>query len=370
MSNIKKVSVNLGKQSYPIFIGSNIVNEQIKKIFKRKKLNKIILVTDSNVEKEHGSRVYSILKKNTQSLFKIVLPHGEKTKSFNILERLLEKILSFKINRDTFFVSVGGGVIGDIGGFASSILLRGVTLIHVPTSLLAQVDSAIGGKTGINSKYGKNLIGTFKQPKAVIISIDFLKTLPQREMISGYAEILKYSMISNKEFFLWLNKNGGFVLKLKSEALIYAIKKSCEIKSKIVSRDEKELGVREFLNFGHTFGHAIEASTNYSKKINHGEAIFIGMVIAIKFSIYLNICNKNILDKFVCHLENLGICYKLTDFKIRMKTKEFLNYLKFDKKIKGNKLKFILLQDIGKPISYILENEQILINFLDQELNY
>ena len=248
--------------------------------------------------------------------------------------------------------------------------MRGVNLIQVPTSLLAQVDSAIGGKTGINSKYGKNLIGTFKQPKAVIISIDFLKTLPKRELIAGYAEILKYSMISNKKFFLWLNENGKLLLKLKSEELIYAIKKSCEIKSKIVSEDEKELGVREFLNFGHTFGHAIEASTNYSKKINHGEAIFIGMVIALKFSIYLNLCNKNILDKFTFHLENLGICYKLVDFKIRMTTKQFLNFLRFDKKIKGNKLKFILLQDIGKPVSYILKNEQILINFLDAELNY
>ena len=257
---------------------------------------------------------------------------------------------------------------GDLVGLASSLILRGLDFVQVPSTLLAQVDSSVGGKTGINSKYGKNLIGSFNQPKSVIISTDILKTLNKRDVNSGYAEILKYSFINDKKFFNWLVKNGKKVISLHTESCVYAIKKSCSIKSKIVSIDEKEKGIRELLNFGHTFGHAIEAITGYKNKIKHGEAIFIGMHLAIKFSTFLKICKKDVLEKYSSHLKNLKINYKLSDYNIRISPKIFLRHMRFDKKVKNNKIKLILIKDIGSPIRLFLENEKLLSNFLKNEL--
>ena len=367
MKENRKITVNLGNRSYPIFLGNNILEKKVQELLKNKKI-KIVIVTDSNVNKMHGKNFNKAFKKYSEGLKVIILPSGEKIKSFKFLENILEQALSFEIDRDVFLFAIGGGVIGDLAGLASSLLLRGINLVQVPTSLLAQVDSSVGGKTGINSKYGKNLIGTFKQPRSVIISIDFLKTLEKREIISGYAEILKYSLIRDKKFFFWLLKNGGSILSLNEQNCIYAITKSCKIKGEIVSQDEHEKGIREILNLGHTFGHAIEASAGYSGKINHGEAIFIGMVLALEFSVYLKLCKKILLEKLIYHLNDLGISYKMLDYNLKISTKDFIKHLKFDKKIKNKKLKFILLKDIAVPISYVLEDERILFNFLEKKL--
>ena len=367
MKEYKKITVNLDKRSYPIFLGNNILEKKVREVLRNGK-NKIVIVIDSNVKNMQGKTIDKAFKKYEKNLKIIVLPFGEKVKSFKFLEKILEKALSFKIDRNIFLFAIGGGVIGDLAGLASSLLLRGINLIQVPTSLLAQVDSSVGGKTGINSKYGKNLIGTFKQPKSVIISIDFLKTLKKREIISGYAEILKYSLIRDQKFFIWLLKNGNSILNLDEQSCLYAISKSCNIKAKIVSQDENEKGIREILNLGHTFGHAIESSQGYSDKINHGEAIFIGMVMALEFSVYLKLCKKIVLEKLINHLEDLSISYRMLDYKLNIDTKNFIKYLKFDKKIKNNKLKFILLKDIGVPFSYILEDESILTDFLNTRL--
>tara|TARA_Y100001960_G_C14729537_1_gene856769 strand:+ start:882 stop:1991 length:1110 start_codon:yes stop_codon:yes gene_type:complete len=366
----KKLSlkVKLGKSSYPIFIGNNLFQDLENLIPNFNGFSKIILITDKIIYKNHYKIIDRSFAKNTKNFQKIIVPAGEKTKSFIFLEDLIEKILKIKIDRNALLICFGGGVIGDLVGLTASLLLRGIEFVQIPSTLLAQVDSSVGGKTGINSRQGKNLIGTFKQPISVIISIEILKTLPKREIISGYAEILKYSLINDKSFFYWLQKNGKKVISLNYESCLYAISNSCQIKSKIVSEDEKEQGIREILNFGHTFGHAIESFTYYSRKINHGEAVYLGMYLALRFSLYLGICKRDLIENFVSHLEELDISYKIKDYNLKITPRKFVEHIKYDKKIKNKKLKFILLQEFGRPFRYILDNEKILMNFFKEEL--
>ena len=367
MNSLEICRVSLGINSYKIFIGKDIHKSITDYISNYKNYSRTIVISDEKILKKNPSLFNRYLKREMKFEM-IILPQGEKIKSFKYLELIIEKILKFKIDRDTLLICIGGGVLGDLVGLASSLILRGLDFVQIPSTLLAQVDSSVGGKTAINSKYGKNLVGSFKQPKSVIISTDILKTLNKRDVNSGYAEILKYSFINDKKFFNWLVNNGKKVISLHTESSVYAIKKSCSIKSKIVSIDEKEKGVRELLNFGHTFGHAIEAITGYKEKIKHGEAIFIGMYLAIKFSVFLKICKKEVLEKYTSHLKNLKISYKLSDYNIRISLERFLRHMRFDKKVKNNKIKLILVKDIGSPVSFFLENEKLLSNFLKNEL--
>ena len=238
---------------------------------------------------------------------------------------MCEKILEKKIDRKTLLVCIGGGVIGDLVGLTASVLLRGIDFVQIPTTLLSQVDSSVGGKTAINSKFGKNLIGTFYQPKSVLISLNILKSLPYRQIICGYAEILKYSLIRDNNFFLWLKKNGHKIISLEKTSLIYAIKKAVRLNLKIVSKDEKETGIREILNFGHTFGHAIESQTGFSKKILHGEAVFLGMFLAIKFSAFLSFGNEKMIENYENHMKDLKIPFRLLDYNLKFTPKNLLN---------------------------------------------
>ena len=366
MKHLHTIPVKLGDKSYKIFIDENFPFKLASLIPKSHVYSKVILITDKNVNNEFKIELDK-LKKNF-CYDKIVLPEGEKTKSFKYLEIILNKLLSKRIDRNALLVCVGGGVIGDLTGLIASITLRGIDFIQIPTTLLSQVDSSVGGKTAINSKYGKNLIGTFNQPKVVLISLSFLKKLPKRQLISGYAEVLKYSLIKSKPFFDWLNLNGKRIISINVKACSKAIKESCKIKSQIVSNDEKEKGIREILNFGHTFGHALESLTGYSKKLNHGESIILGMYIAIKFSVFLGFCNKEVVKKFENHMESLNIKYRIEDYKIKISPSLFIKHLKFDKKIKNNKIKFILLSDVGKVKNYILENEKLLSKFIRNEI--
>ncbi|MEE2694726.1 MAG: 3-dehydroquinate synthase [Pseudomonadota bacterium] len=367
MNSVINFTVALGKKSYPIFIGEGLLKSISDFIPKFNNYSKIILVTDKNIYNKNSKAIDNSLL-NILNLKKIVLPSGEKTKSFKYLEDLVEKILYLNIDRNALLICLGGGVIGDLVGLTSSLILRGIDFVQIPTTLLSQVDSSVGGKTGINSRYGKNLVGTFNQPKSVIISIDLLKTLEKRELISGYAEILKYSFIRDKRFFNWLKINGKKIISLEKRSCIYAIKKSCLIKADIVSVDEKEKGIRELLNFGHTFGHAIESISGFSEKLKHGESVFLGMFLAIKFSIYLKLCNEVVLENYISHLKSLNIFFKVKDFKLRISPKDFLKHIRFDKKVRNKKIKFILLKDIGQPVSFFLENELILLKFLENEL--
>ena len=367
MNSLNICKVSLGTNSYKIFIGKDIHKSITDYISNYKDYSRTVVISDKNILEKNPTLFNNYLKKKIE-LDQIILPQGEKIKSFKYLELIVEKILKLGVDRNTLLICIGGGVLGDLVGLASSLILRGLDFVQVPSTLLAQVDSSVGGKTGINSKYGKNLIGSFNQPKSVIISTDILKTLNKRDINSGYAEILKYSFINDKNFFNWLVKNGKKVISLHTESCVYAIKKSCSIKSKIVSIDEKEKGIRELLNFGHTFGHAIEAITGYTNKIKHGEAIFIGMYLAIKFSIFLKICKRDVLEKYSAHLKNLKINYKLSDYNIRISPKSFLRHMRFDKKVKNNKIKLILIEEIGSPTRLFLDNEKLLSNFLKNEL--
>jgi len=273
---------------------------------------------------------------------------SEKNKSLKIVNYYLNILLSKKFNRTDLLISVGGGITGDVTGFVASIFKRGINFINIPTTLLAQVDSAIGGKTGVNSKHGKNLIGAFYQPKIVISDTSFIKSLPKKEMICGFAEILKHSIIKDKTFFRWLNKNAQLVLAKKTKELNYAIKKSCEIKIHFVSQDINEKGLRMILNFGHTFAHAIEVKNNYSKNITHGEAVLSGMILETKLSVIKDICSIKTLEQIKdIYLKNeLDFTYK--KYSNQNSIRNLIPFLKNDKKNNDSKINFILLKSIGK----------------------
>ena len=354
-------------ENYRIIIGSNIIrnlNSYLKKnsiIF-----NQCLLVIDKNIPNRMILKITKSLKK--RKTFKFIFTANEKNKNIKYVNKILQILLDKNFSRQDCIITIGGGITGDVGGFAASLYKRGLSYINIPTTLLSQVDSSIGGKTGINTKNGKNLIGTFYQPKAVLISLNTLQSLPYRQIISGYAEILKYSLIQDNAFFFWLKKNGQKIISLDNRCLIYAIKKSCQIKSKIVSEDEKEKGIREILNLGHTFGHAIESLTGFSKKILHGEAVFLGMFLAIKFSVFLGFGQKKMIENYENHMKDLKIPFRLSEYNLKFSHKEFIKHLRFDKKVKNNKLKFILLKQYGKTLSYTLNNEKLLVKFLETNL--
>jgi len=255
---------------------------------------------------------------------------------------------SKNLSRSDLVIAVGGGITGDLSGFVASIFKRGMNFISIPTTLLSQVDAAIGGKTGINSKYGKNLIGSFSQPKLVIIDTLFLKSLKKREIISGYAEILKHAVIHDKNFFNWLKFNSKNIFLKHSKELIYAIKKSCKIKLFYVNKDTNEKNLRMILNFGHTFAHAIEIKNNYSKNITHGEAVLSGMMLATKLSVIKKVCNKKTLEDLVKIYNSNNLNYTFEKYRNINKINNLIPYLKNDKKNNDEKINFILLNKIGK----------------------
>ena len=333
--------------NYSLLVGKNILNIIPKKIKHLcPKTKNIALIVDKNVP----IKFKKILKKKLKSynLFFITIAVNEKTKSFETVSLYVNKLLSKNFNRSDLILGIGGGIVGDIVGFVASIYKRGINFINIPTTLLAQVDSAIGGKTGVNSKYGKNLIGSFYQPKLVIIDTSFLESLPKKEMICGYAEILKHSIIKDKKFFKWLKKNTKHILLKNDKALTYAIKKSCMIKMHFVNKDVNEKGLRMILNFGHTFAHAIEVKNNYSKKISHGEAVLSGMILAARLSLVKKICNLNIVKEIEEIYKKNNLSYTFAKYSNHNSINKLIPYLKNDKKNDDEKVNFILLKNIGK----------------------
>ena len=313
--------------NYSIIIGNNVLSVLPKKIRSLCPNTKnIALVIDKKVPFKFKRELKKKLR-NFNLLF-LSFEASEKNKSIKIVNYFLNILLSKNFNRSDLIIGVGGGITGDVTGFVASIFKRGINFINIPTTLLAQVDSAIGGKTGVNSNYGKNLIGSFYQPKLVISDTAFINSLPRKEIICGYAEILKHSIIKDKIFFKWLKNNSQSIFTKNSKKLIYAINKSCKIKNYFVSRDVNEKDIRMILNFGHTFAHAIEVKNNYSKNITHGEAVLSGMILAIKLSIVRKICSPKILDE----IKNLYL----------------ENNLEYTYKKYSNKKNFILLKNIGK----------------------
>ena len=277
-----KLTVKTNSENYPIIIGSNII-KNTSNLLQHNTIvfEKALLIIDKNVPKRMIFKIKKSLSKKKVYLF--FISASEKKKNQNTVNLILKNLIQKNFSRQDCLISVGGGIIGDISGFAASLYKRGIQFINIPTTLLSQVDSSVGGKTGINTKYGKNLIGSFYQPKLVLSDTDFLKSLPRREIICGYGEILKHSLIADKNFYIYLKKNINNILNLKPPYIERAIYKSCNIKKMIVQKDEKEKKLRKLLNFGHTFAHSYEATLNYSKKLNHGEAVILGMVSALKF---------------------------------------------------------------------------------------
>ena len=292
----------------------------------------------------------------------------KKNKSFKKVNFYLNKLLLKNFNRSDLVIGIGGGITGDVAGFVASIFKRGISFINIPTTLLAQVDSSIGGKTGINSNYGKNLIGSFYQPKLVISDIIFLHSLPKREIICGYGEILKHSLISDKKFFSFLDKNASNILNLKSPFIEKSIYQSCLIKRHIVQIDENEKSLRKILNFGHTFAHAYEASLGYSKKLNHGEAVILGITSAVKFSLKNNLIAKKDYEMINEHLSKYDLPRKLNKFFSKNYMNKIVAFMQKDKKNYTNKINLVLLKKIGEPCFNLNFGNKKLLQFIKDEL--
>ncbi len=365
---IKRLLVNTGNEKYPIFIGFGLISN-LKNILKKRSINffKCLIVVDRNVPKKK----INIIKKKLSS--KKVYIHSieasEKNKNQRTTNEILDILLNKNFSREDILISVGGGIVGDIAGYAASLFKRGLKFINIPTTLLAQVDSSIGGKTGINTKHGKNLIGSFYQPKLVISDTDFLNTLPKREIICGYGEILKHSLISNKNFFHFLNKNFEKILKFRSPYIQETIFESCKIKKKVVEKDEKEKNIRKILNFGHTFAHAYEASLNFSRKLNHGEAVILGMITALNFSKSNKFLPLNEFNLIINHVKNFDLPHDIRKYFSLKDVNKIISFMINDKKNNTNKINLILLKKIGKPLINKQFSKEKLKIFLNNELS-
>ena len=362
-----KLQVKTGNQKYPIFIGNNILTK-LHIFFKENSINfnQCLIIVDKNVPKKLINKVLNSLDKKKISLH--YFNANEKNKNQKSVDNILSILLTKNFNRNDCVISIGGGITGDVSGFAASVFKRGLKFVNIPTTLLSQVDSSIGGKTGINTKYGKNLIGAFYQPSLVVSDINFLMSLPRREIICGYGEILKHAIIADRLFFNFLNINGSKILNLKSPVIQEAIFKSCSIKKKVVEADEKEMGIRKVLNFGHTFAHAYEATLGYSKKLNHGEAVILGIKTAAKFSLVSKILSIREFDLIENHLNKLNLPRNIARFFSKKNLSKILSFMKKDKKNNTNKINLILLKKIGSPLYKLQFNEKKINLFLRKEL--
>jgi 3-dehydroquinate synthase len=353
--SVETVPVSLGDRAYDILIGAGLLSRAGEEIAARLPRARLAVVTDTNVAGHHLDALVAGLERNGISATTIALPPGEKTKSFDALQEVVDGILAARLERGDAVVALGGGVIGDLAGFASGIVRRGMRFVQMPTSLLAQVDSSVGGKTGINSSHGKNLIGVFHQPQLVLADTDVLDTLPAREFRAGYAEVAKYGLIDRPGFFAWLEENWRDIFA-GGPARTHAIAESCRAKADVVARDEYETGDRALLNLGHTFGHALEAATGYdSARLVHGEGVAIGMALAHRFSSRLNLCSMDDALRVEAHLRAVGLPWRMADIPGGLPDAErLLAYVAQDKKVSRGELTFILTRGVGQ--SFIARN--------------
>lgn len=355
---MKELIVDLGDRSYPIYIGSDLLN-QSGLIKKHVSGNSVLIVSNDVVAPLYLEKTQAML--SGLRVETIILPDGEEHKNLQILNTIYDTLLSNKLDRNTTIIALGGGVIGDMAGFAAASYQRGVNLIQIPTTLLSQVDSSVGGKTAVNHSLGKNMIGAFYQPSAVITDTDTLSTLPDRELRSGLAEVIKYGLIQNIEFFRWLQQNMELLLKRDKKALSYAIEVSCQSKAEVVSADEKERGQRALLNLGHTFGHAIETGMGYGKWL-HGEAIATGMVMAARMSFLLGW----ISDDDVTQIKHL-----ITDARLpvtapdEMTPDQFIELMSVDKKVIDGVLRLVLMKAIGHAVITSEYSKELMIETIN-----
>ncbi len=337
------LQVELGSRSYPIHIGSGILHEP--ELFRTAlRSGPIVLLSDDQVAPLYLGALRETLR-GERPITEIVVPAGEGSKSLAQVETVCGQMLAAGIGRDATLCALGGGVIGDLGGFVAAIYQRGIAFLQVPTTLLAMVDSSVGGKTGVNHPLGKNMIGAFHQPRAVIADLDTLDSLPEREFRSGLAEVIKYGLINDPGFFAWMEENLTAILAGDSEALVHVVHSSCANKAAVVARDELEGGLRAILNYGHTFAHAIEAATGFGTYL-HGEAVAIGMVMAADLSRRLDLLRESEQGQIFRLIQAAG----LPTHAPRLPAEEYLRYMRIDKKACGGQIRFILLRGIGEAI--------------------
>ena len=343
------VRVGLAERAYDIVIGAGLVEQAGGRVAAAFPGVRAAIVTDSNVAASHLATLETSLAAAGIDHTAIVMEPGEKTKNFDALQHVVDAVLAARLERADIVIALGGGVIGDLTGFAAAIVRRGMKLVQMPTSLLAQVDSSVGGKTGINSPHGKNLIGAFHQPSLVLSDTAVLDTLSEREFRAGYAEVAKYGLIDRPQFFAWLEKNWREVFA-GGPARTEAIAESCRAKAEVVARDELETGDRALLNLGHTFGHALEAATGYDgARLVHGEGVAIGMALAHRFSARMNLASPDDADRVEAHLKTVGLPWRLADIPGQLPGADgMMDYIRQDKKVSRGSLTFILTRGVGQ----------------------
>jgi 3-dehydroquinate synthase len=367
------VSVSLAGRSYDILIGPGLIDRVGDLSAGLLPSRRVIVVTDETVAPLYGARVYESFKKAGIAATLAILPAGESSKAFESFGELMNALLDQRPDRKTTLVALGGGVVGDLTGFAAATLLRGVDFIQVPTTLLAQVDSSVGGKTGINTRHGKNLIGAFYQPKLVLADTDVLDTLPRRELLAGYAEVAKYGLIDDPDFWTWCEQNGAAVLAGDAAKRGYAIEQSCRAKARIVAADERETtDLRALLNLGHTFGHALEAETGFGPDLLHGEAVGAGMAMAFDLSAALGLCPAADAARVRRHLAAVGLPVRLRsiggDNRRTWEAGKLIEHMRGDKKAEAGKLTFVLARGIGQAFVSRDVQEKDLRGLLDQAI--
>ena len=363
------VRVDLEDRGYDIDIGSELLGGSAVAIERILPGARFAAVSDANVAPLYLDALKSALSSRGNYLGEIVVPAGEASKSFPVLAQVCEDLLKLGVERGDAVIALGGGVVGDLAGFAASILRRGVRYVQVPTSLLAQVDSSVGGKTAINTPSGKNLIGAFHQPSLVIVDPSVLATLPPREFRAGYAEVMKYGLLGDAVFFAWLELEWPKIFAGDPQALLQAIATSCRGKAAIVAADEREeSGKRALLNLGHTFGHALEAFAGYSDRLLHGEAIAIGMRLAFTFSVEKGLCPEDDAKRVERHLLDVGLPSRIAEIPGgRPSPEQLLELMRQDKKVKGGKLALVLVRGIGKAFVEPDVSPEALRDFLARE---
>ncbi|WP_417433080.1 3-dehydroquinate synthase [Kiloniella sp.] len=350
----ERLTLDLGERSYDILVGENLVVNAGPLVRPFIKQDRTFIITDENVAQHHLTKLETALKSEGIESNALVLPFGEQTKSFAQLDRVIDFLLEHNVDRKSTLIAFGGGVIGDLAGFAAAVVMRGIDFIQIPTTLLSQVDSSVGGKTGINTARGKNLVGSFHQPKLVLADTGLLETLPNRELLAGYAEVVKYGLINDPDFFNWLEDKAHKVITGDISARTHAVLISCAAKAKIVAQDEKESGARGLLNLGHTFGHALEAEAGYNGSLLHGEAISIGMVMAHDLSAELGLCSEMDAQTVRDHFEKIGLPVS-TDYVSsnalggkKLEVSRLMDHMSRDKKVSNGRLTFVMTKGIGQ----------------------
>jgi 3-dehydroquinate synthase len=362
------VTVDLAERPYDIHVGAALLDDVARFVSPFARSGRLLIVSDGNVAEQVWPKVKAALTNANIGAEMFILPVGEDGKSWGQLEKLTDWLLSNHVERSDHIIALGGGVVGDITGFAAHIVKRGCSFIQIPTTLLAQVDSSVGGKTAINSAAGKNLVGAFHQPSLVLIDPDVLATLPQRQLAAGFAEVVKYGLIDDAAFFKWCETNIDAFFTGDAAAREYAIVHSVQSKARIVAADEKELtGTRALLNLGHTFGHALEAATGFSEKLFHGEAVAAGMALAFRYSVRLGLCPEGDAARVSALLSEARLPVTLADAGVNASGAELAEYMLHDKKMSGGTLPFLLARGIGQTF---LSKDVVLadvVAFLDAE---